>query len=539
MARMYPERLPDTVTSNAERDLFAAFRDTVSDRRTVLAGVSWIYTNNRGQGRTAEADFVVLDPDRGILVIEVKGGTVGHEAQSGRWYSVSRGGRDNTIKDPVEQARRAFFDLHGQLQSEYATSRFQYRGGHGLAFTDGIADGVQLPEDAPRAIVIDGNDLEDLDARLDAMYRFWTAPNDPVPGDAGVAAAVGLMARSWELRTPLVLDIKRESTEMRTLTEAQFGLLRNLDRNPRMLVSGCAGSGKTFLAAEKARQLAERGIPTLLTCFNKALAAWLRERLSPYPDALHIQHFHEFAHEFAAEAGLDPEKPDEMDFGHYFNIHLPALLMDAIAQSEQRFDAIVVDEGQDFQEDWWLSLLELLRDPDEGIFYIFYDEQQAIYNQDEEFPFDGPLFELHENLRNTRGIHQHIAHFYDDYVVGAGPEGRPPVLVSTGDPAAALGEQLSRLIRTGDLAVSDIVVLTPASERRSIWQTGQRAGRYRLTWQDPPPDGEILVSTIHSFKGLESPVVILTEADDTPRDDHLYLVACSRAKHELVVIEGT
>ncbi len=457
MARMYPERLPTTVESNAERELFAAFQENVSDRRTVLAGVNWIYSNDRGQARTAEADFVVLDPERGILVIEVKGGTVGHDARSGRWYSISRGGNNHTIKDPVEQARKAFFDLRAELQSEYKTSRFQYQGGHGLAFTDGTVEGVALPEDAPRAIIIDRNDLENLDQRIDAMFRFWTAPNDPTPGSAGVQAAVDLLARTWELRSPLAFDVKREASEMRTLTERQFSLLSFIDRNPRALVSGCAGSGKTFLAAEKARRLAERGIPTLLTCFNKALAAWLREQLSPVPETLHIQHFHEFAYEFAESAGLDPGKPDEMDFGYYYNIHLPALLMDALARTERRFDAIVVDEGQDFQEDWWLSLLELLRDPDEGIFYIFFDEQQAIYNQGQALPFETPPFELNENLRNTQGIHQHIAHFYDENVRSAGPEGRPPVIVKSDDPITALGDQLTRLIRGGDLAVSDIV----------------------------------------------------------------------------------
>ncbi|CAN5586761.1 hypothetical protein BH23CHL2_BH23CHL2_11200 [soil metagenome] len=185
-----------------------------------------------------------------------------------------------------------------------------------------------------------------------------------------------------------------------------------------------------------------------------------------------------------------------------------------------------------------MSLLELLRDPEEGIFYVFYDDQQAIYNRDQAYPFDIEPFELTENLRNTRAIHQHIARFYDDRVRSAGPEGRPPVIVQTDEPLAALGEQLHRLVGEGHVAVSNFVVLTPASEARSRWKTGQRAGRYTLTWQDPPPDGQVLVSTIHSFKGLESPVVILTEMDRYPDDHRLYLVACSRAKHELVVIRS-
>ncbi len=536
MARMYPERLPPSVESHAERELFAALRDQLSDRRTVLAGVNWIFANQRGQGRTAEADFVVLDPDRGMLVIEVKGGRVGFDAQTGRWYSVSRGGHDNTIKDPVGQARRAYYDLSSTLGSAYATSRFRYPGGHGLAFIDGIVDRDTLPQDAPRAIILDASDLDDLDKRIDSMFHFWTRGEGAAPGDAGVRAAVDLLAKSWEIRTPLILDLKREAVEIRTLTEQQFRLLDFVDRSPRALISGCAGSGKTFLAAEKARRMAEQGIPTLLTCYNKALAAWLRDCLSPLPETLHIQHFHEFAYQLAKRAGIDPEKPDDMDLGYYFDIHQPALMLDALEQVDTRYDAIVVDEGQDFKEDWWLALLELLRDPEEGIFYVFYDDRQAIYNPERSYPFDAIPFELTENLRNTRAIHQHIARFYDSNVRSAGPEGRPPVVIQAGDPEQALGQQLHRLCSEGGVDVGDIVVLTSASEARSRWSTGQRVGRYALTWQDPPPDRQVLVSTIHSFKGLESPVVILTEMDSYPADHQLHLVACSRAKHELVVI---
>lgn len=536
MARMYPERLPHTVESYAEHALFRAFRDRLSDRRTVLAGVNWVYANERGQGRTAEADFVVLDPDRGMLVIEVKGGKVGHDARTGRWYSISRGGHEHTIKNPIEQAKRAFYDLRDTLSASYGTARFEYPGGHGVAFIDGVVDSAQLPLEAPRAIILDATDLDDLDRAIDRMFQHWTGRESAGPGPAGVQAAVDLLAKSWQVKTPLALDLKREAEEIRTLTEGQYRLLNMLSMQTRALIRGCAGSGKTFLAAEKARRLANQGIPTLLTCFNKPLAGWLRERLSPRPDTLHIQHFHELAYETARAAGLDPEKPADMDTAYYFNIHQPALLVDALEHVDTRFDAIVVDEGQDFREDWWLGLLELLRDPEEGIFYIFYDERQAIYNDEMSFPFDTPPYVLNENLRNTRAIHQHIAHFYEDGVVGAGPEGRPPVIIQADDPAVTLGEQLHRLISEGGVSVTDIVVLTPLSEARSRWRTGQRVGRYTLTWQDPPTDRQVVVSTIHSFKGLERPVVILTEMDRYDTNHQLHLVACSRAKHELVVI---
>ena len=244
MARMYPERLPASVQSDAERVLFDKFRDQLSDRRTVLAGVNWVYANNRGQGRSAETDFVVLDPERGMLVIEVKGGRIGHDAGSGRWYSISRGGHDHTIKDPIQQARSAFYGLRDTLGAAYATSRFDFPGGYGLAFIDGYVEQGSLPQDAPRSIVLDASDLDNLDQRLDSMFQFWTRGEGRPPGEAGVQAAVDVLATSWEIKTPLVLDLKREADEIRTLTEQQFRLLNMINRHSRALVSGCAGSGK-------------------------------------------------------------------------------------------------------------------------------------------------------------------------------------------------------------------------------------------------------------------------------------------------------
>jgi superfamily I DNA/RNA helicase len=154
-------------------------------------------------------------------------------------------------------------------------------------------------------------------------------------------------------------------------------------------------------------------------------------------------------------------------------------------------------------------------------------------------PFESEPHFLPVNLRNTQAIHQVIKPYYEGRsVVCRGPEGRPPKEIATADPENAVRQELHRLVNDEGIPVEDIVILTGHSQRRSRWEEGARVGNLSLTWNTQPNTNQVRVATIHSFKGLERPVVIVTEVDDdTPRSDHLRLVACSRASSELIVIE--
>jgi len=64
-------------------------------------------------------------------------------------------------------------------------------------------------------------------------------------------------------------------------------------------------------------------------------------------------------------------------------------------------DAVIVDEGQDFREEWWLALRYLLNDPDSGIFYVFFDDHQNLYSSGG-VPLEVAPVVLRKNCRNTR-----------------------------------------------------------------------------------------------------------------------------------------
>ncbi len=170
-------------------------------------------------------------------------------------------------------------------------------------------------------------------------------------------------ARDLEIASPLAAGVASAEAQIVTLTERQFTILDMLNAQRRAVILGVAGSGKTLLAAEKARRLAAQGFEVLLTCFNRPLAEYLAATIGRL-DRVTVSTFHRLAEKFGQEAGLIG--PDPAHDTPYFD-GLPDVLDRALRTvPEPRFDAIVVDEGQDLDQEWWLPLLDLLRDPASG-----------------------------------------------------------------------------------------------------------------------------------------------------------------------------
>ncbi len=216
--------------------------------------------------------------------------------------------------------------------------------------------------------------------------------------------------------------------------------------------------------------------------------------------------------------------------------------MDALAESEQRFDALIVDEGQDFLASWWLPIQEALTDPVHGTFYIFYDDNQSIYTTGLELPFSSPLFPLMENCRNTQHIHREVVKYYGgrDVIECLGPEGRPLETVTTEHVANAVQIAVKRLVHEQGVSPADISILSPLGQQRSQIQEGFRIGNLHLSWTEKGSRDTVHCSTIHGFKGLESPVIILCELEKAhmaKRNELLY-VGMSRARNHIILIRG-
>jgi superfamily I DNA/RNA helicase len=285
--------------------------------------------------------------------------------------------------------------------------------------------------------------------------------------------------------------------------------------------------------------LARQGFRVLLTCFNVNLAEFLRgdETLSR---GLEVTNFHKLASDLAHKAGLTHPGPRD---DRYFDEVLPELMMQAADRLGSQYDAIIVDEGQDFYDNWWGALQCLLHDPDQGIFYVFFDDNQNLYQAMQYVPLELAPFPLTRNCRNTQRIHRMVMHFYqsDQMPQAQGPLGRP-VEVRTYDYLNglkhALHQVLHRLVVEESVPSEDIVILTPRGREHSrLWRLGT-VGDFCLADQWTTASGEIFCTTVHAFKGLESPVVILAEVEPygIQEIERVLYVGCSRACHHLIVL---
>jgi Nuclease-related domain len=300
MARMIPDHLRPDTKSNAEKLLYHAFQRQLPDGIVVFHHVPWQQPNLRRGARDGEADFVIADPRQGILIIEVKGGAVRYEGREGRWYSGV-----HAIDDPFEQAVTSKYSLLNFLKEQSFWRNRWITMGHAVSFPDAVVNQTWLRPDAPRTIVLDRTQVNDVHTWVRQLFQHWRGQEarDGAPEAAGVENLVSLLSPSIDFRPLLGTTIIDEAQELLRLSEKQFQLLDFLGRHRQAAITGCAGSGKTVLAVEKARRLSRQGFKVLLTCFNRNLAYFLQESLQD-EQGLHVAHFHGLCSDLAHQAGL-------------------------------------------------------------------------------------------------------------------------------------------------------------------------------------------------------------------------------------------
>lgn len=536
MAVMIPKRLPDSHDIDSERRVFQEFKNEFSDDFVIFSNVSWVSKKRGGGAHDGEADFVVAHPRHGLLVLEVKGGGVEFDAQSREWTSVDRNQVRHRIKDPFQQAKRSMYALRALIRESEPTKRYRYPMGYAAVFPDSYIRG-DPGVDAPREIVLDHEKVQTLKQSIIDAFKFWRDPRDDDVSVAGMEALQAILGSSWNVEMTIGASLDNQESRILELTEQQFQTLNLLGGHPQALISGCAGTGKTMLALEKARRLSRLGFHVLFTCFNRNLSAWAKLQVT---EEITVRTFHSLCLDFARRAATPLDRGrNEADYVYF--ARFPDALADASERVEERFDAIVVDEGQDFEEDWWIALQSVMTDPDDGVFYVFFDDNQRIYDRRGEFPIAGPPFQLTENCRNTQMIHKAVLAFYGGPSPPSckGPPGDPIVHIDAMNPKDELervAAKIDWLVREQHVAPSDVAILTPKKRERSMWQRSP-SRNWSLTWDLEPDTNQVVCSTIASFKGLERPVVVLTELAelDPAEKTELMYVALSRARQLLCV----
>ncbi|MBY3297640.1 AAA family ATPase [Rhizobium laguerreae] len=532
--------------------LYAALEAQLDDEYLIMHSVAWI-SKPRGDGpRDGETDFLVCHPRHGLLVIEVKGGRIELDYANRKWISTNRHGVANPIKNPFDQARNGKYGILEKLKEaplwqKLGIGRFAI--GYAIFLPD-VGDGKKLKgPDAPAEIIGDRSDLTALRAWLEGVFQYWASqengPQTAAIGQRGVEAARKIFARVVTTRPLFSARLEDEERERIKLTERQAIILDMLSRQRRIIVAGGAGTGKTLIAREKAVSAAEQGLNTLLVCYNRGLADHLREQCAGI-DNLDVATFHqlcrrwidkakvELGRDLIAEARRDYPGLNEYDY------HQPIALAYAIDLFGPHYDAIVVDEAQDFGDEFWMPIELLLSDHEKALLYVFLDENQDIYRRSAAIPIPGEPMMLDKNCRNTNRIHDAAYRYYKGAVIEAPAIDGVDVelLPATGidKQAQAIASMVTRLVSEEQVKAHDIALLLCNPLKREL---SERA----LTTNSIPASakwgrleaygaGSITVDTVARFKGLERPIIILWALDDSDpiKDRETLYVGMSRAK---------
>jgi superfamily I DNA/RNA helicase len=360
-------------------------------------------------------------------------------------------------------------------------------------------------------------------------------------------------------RLELIVDVAAKSASSEAgiarLTEQQLMALDYAAAEPRNLLVGGAGTGKTVLALEQAVRKAGEGRRVLFVCFNRLLARKLRLDIKRRTvDGVSVQNYHQLAIGLAQKFGRQIQFDEDWT---KFRLRLAEAILELVASVTdlERYDYLVVDEAQDLMSEEFMNLLDclLIGGLERGSWLIAADIQQTIFRPH----FDADMFQrlcgwarrtsLDINCRNTRQIAVYVRALSGiGSVSSRSVDGELPILRYYADTAEYLRllkkvvNELIASLSNANFPVSEITVL--AGDLDFLPDDIRKPGFFLRAIREIDPDCEdhetIRAGTIQSFKGLEARAVVIVGIErfdvDVFRD--LFYVGASRAKSILRIL---
>lgn len=583
MAEMVPETLPASSTPGEKR-VFAALERLPED--------CLVYYDRLVGDRYP--DLIVVMPDVGVLVIEVKDWRLAElESVSSDTVTIARRGTSAMFAHPRQQARGYMLRLMDESRKHPQAQQLMHEGGRHsgryafpfchIAVLSNI-NRSQIENEAPELLRLFPPDV--------TITRDELARWDSLDPQALLDTLKACFDPWWPFAkmTGKQVDILRSIIHPEVLIRATETSLAVLDlrqeRNARAIgnghriVYGVAGSGKTVLLIARAKLLAEAPENRILVlCYNRLLAQHLRTALSSYPGVT-VKSFHSWG----VSCGVS------FSDGEDDNAYGQRLL--ARMRSEARlcgqFDAVLIDEAQDWPCSWFQCAKLALKEPESGDLLIVGDGSQSVYRKRDFTWAEAGIhavgrainkkFDLTRNYRNTvemlrvasvfsrrstNGMDDmHVVPVEAETAIRCGPE---PLVIKLDDASSEV-HYAAALIETwlrGGLEIggkrqliepSDIAVLY--RKRRpdaSVTTLGDRLNDFSkavVLARDVRPevlhDDAVKILSIHSARGLQFRIVVLLWADNlqSPPDGDdkiergLLYVAMTRAEDLLVVLHS-
>lgn len=531
MAIMIPQVMHEYDENSHEDVIFQALEKLPNDYYVFHSFVI-SKVDRRKNYSEREVDFLIFNPQKGILCVEAKAGS-GIRYEDGTWYYSS--GTAMEHDGPYRQASTAKFYLMDDLDDKGLSEIKKHcKILHAVWFPDISFSGLRniaFPSDSDREITLTKEALEDPTAYISKLFEISIGDKKTCLSKAETGRLLNNylcpkfnIIPSYNFQT----DVKK--MKFHRLLEEQARILYFIEEQQTAIVNGAAGTGKTMIALMKAKKHASDNEKVLFLCYNKFLNDCIKN-LPALKDEKNI--------DFYTISGLACSlcKTSAPDYKR-----LKSELENMFISGRFPYKHVIVDEGQDFgrddieESDILEALRSIVTDDVEinGSFYIFYDKMQMIQSRDiPKYIKDADCkLTLYRNCRNTENIAKSsmkpITDIKPKLLEGA-VKGDTPTINFCSSNESAINKINDLIAEYKKEGLTDIVILTCKTENTSLISDYTINGFYKKN---------ILFTTCRKFKGLEADAVILTDLDYSTFDNDIliYYVGSSRARIKLDIV---
>jgi len=496
---LWPREQPRPTDSYAENKVYTALSKQLSKNWSAWHSLR-IRTD---KGLEGEGDFVIAIPDRGFLVLEVKGGYI--EQLDGRWFQ-------NGIPlehSPRDQAHSFAKKLLSRLPS---VNSMTVPYGILTIFPDTLSSETPIQDDLCD-LILTAVDLPYIKEAITAKL-VKAFPEDFILPECNWRARLHeLWGETWVPKINLGHKKEINEDERYRLDQHQIEIIDSLYTNNKLLIEGVAGSGKTILAREAAIRMAADGQFVQILCFTDALAKWLE--ISLQGTGVKVATVSRYAAELMLSLGQIKSIPQDPE--GWADISLMAAF-DALPLLKKKPDVVIIDEAQDLTESEWLLVEELSR---ESKNWIFYDPAQAFWVERKLPVWLNNLFNY--RLQRCYRCPESILEFskalsqrkYDKASVKDSLDKDTIRIVKCPSESSIMPKienEIRKLLSVGFFP-RDIAVLSLRGQSAEGGVSQQKSiGCFPVVRADSEDIGEnIIADTFLRFKGLERPAIIITD----------------------------
>jgi hypothetical protein len=548
-----------------------------------------VFTSRTGGAINHEVDCILYHRDYGMLIVECKGARIwtkyNEETRETEWYS----GKNRLNRSPGEQVSALIAPLHEYMKEILEPAREgrmrKVRVQWAVCFSDmDSMEGIPSSE-IPRKRALLRPDV--INAKR-FEKRLVEILETPVQANGNMPFMNEYLDEDSLFRLRNFLDGQGEKPDAGEIikstyencfeeaTEMQQMMMESISRNPRMRIEGVAGSGKSHMVVWDALRLSRIGKNVAIACYNDLLATELKQDVDKVisNDRIGVEKkyaqdggvsygrvdvyaYSEWCEKYVRAAKLKVDKSG--DRSQYFDRELPQAFVKAqkiLAKDKKKrekffYDAVIIDEGQDFASEWVDGFIGLLHNQEHGIVRFFYDPAQRLYASrngiDNAQVESMPVMVLNRGFRSTKRILEWVRkntgfrlQAFDNIVLGDAV--KEMHYRDGSEQAQMLSARIDELMEKKKLSVSDILVVSMKSDRNSALRN---LTDERLVWNTSGDKSlvkdKINIVSVYRIKGLDATAVILADLEEpveaSKREDwkRCMLVGATRAKALLTV----